>query len=202
MLTVVSTTLVVVVSSLAAYSFARYAFPYRHILLLFVLIPRIIPRAALVVPLYRLWNQLGLLNTYTVLIICYTAAAVPLATWILVGFFKGVPISMEDSARLEGARFPTILLRIVIPMALPGLVSVVVVAGTMSWNEFPFVLSFIQDQEMRTLPYALYLLQDSLGIQNWPVVNSFTMITIMPILVVYLLFQKRVVNSMVSGAIK
>jgi ABC-type glycerol-3-phosphate transport system permease component len=197
-----STLFAVAVSCLAAYGFARYAFPLRHILLVFVLIPRIIPRAALVVPLYQLYNNLGLLNTYTVLLISYTATAVPLSTWILVGFFKGVPISLEESARLDGAGFLTILFRVVLPVAMPGLVTVMIVSGVQAWNEFPFVLSFVNDRALRTLPYGLYVLQDSLGIQDWPVINSFNMLTILPIIFAYLLFQRKVINSLVSGAVK
>lgn len=201
-LAIASTAFALAVSCLAAYAFARYAFPFRHILLLFVLIPRIIPRAALVVPLYQLYNDLGLLNTYTVLLISYTATAVPLSTWILVGFFKGVPVSLEESARLDGAGFLTILFRVVLPVAMPGLVTVMIVSGVQAWNEFPFVLSFVNDRSLRTLPYGLYVLQDSLGIQNWPVINAFNMLTILPIIVAYMIFQRKVINSIVSGAVK
>ena len=201
-LAVGSTLITLVVSTLGAYSFARYAYPFRHILLLFVLVPRIIPRAALVVPLYQLFSRMGILNTYTVLLISYTATAVPMSTWILAGFFKGIPYSLEENARLDGAGLFLILRKIMIPMALPGVIAVIVVAGVQSWNEFPFVLSFTNSAQMRTLPYQLYLLRDALGVQDWSVINAFSMVTIIPVVVVFFIFQKRVISGLVSGAIK
>ena len=201
-LAVGSTLMAITVSTLAAYAFARYAFPFRHLLLLSVLVPRIIPRAALVVPLYGLFANLGILDTYTVLLVSYTATAVPLATWILTGFIKGIPLSLEESARLDGANLFHVLYYIVLPMAWPGLVTVIVVAAVQSWNEFPFVLSFTNDATMRTLPYQLYLLRDSLGIQDWSLINAFSIVTIVPIVTVFLIFQRRVISGLVGGSIK
>lgn len=202
LLAVGSTVIAVTVSTLAAYAFARYAFAFRHLLLLAVLVPRIIPRAALVVPLYGLFANIGILDTYTVLLISYTATAVPLGTWILTGFIKGIPLSLEESARLDGANLLQILYYIVLPMAWPGLVTVIVVAAVQSWNEFPFVLSFTNTSEMRTLPYQLYLLRDSLGIQDWSLINAFSIVTIVPIVTVFLIFQRRVISGLVGGSIK
>jgi ABC-type glycerol-3-phosphate transport system permease component len=154
------------------------------------------------VPLYRLFAAIGILDTYTVLLISYTATAVPMATWILAGFFKDIPISLEESARLDGANLFTILYKIIIPIALPGLITVIIVAAVQSWNEFPFVLAFTNSARMRTLPYQLYLMQDALGIQDWSLINAFSMVTIIPIIFVFLMFQKRVINGLVGGAVK
>ncbi len=201
-LAVGSTLITIVVSTFAGYAFARYMFPLRHILLLAVLVPRILPRAALVVPLYRLFAAINILDTYTVLLISYTATAVPMSTWILAGFFKGIPISLEESARLDGANLMQIMYRIVLPVAIPGMITVVIVAAVQAWNEFPFVLAFTSSARMRTLPYQLYLMQDALGIQDWSLINAFSMVTIVPIVIVFLLFQKRVINGLVGGAVK
>lgn len=197
-----STLMAITVATLAAYAFARYAFPFRHLLLLAVLVPRIIPRAALVVPLYGLFANMGILDTYTVLLVSYTATAVPLATWILTGFIKGIPVSLEESARLDGANLFQVLYFIVLPMAWPGLVTVIVVAAVQSWNEFPFVLSFTNTSAMRTLPYQLYLLRDTLGIQDWSLINAFSIVTIVPIVTVFLIFQRRVISGLVGGSVK
>ncbi len=201
-LAVGSTFITVVVSSLGGYAFARYLFPFRNLLLMMVLVPRILPRAALVVPLYRLFAFLGLLDTYTVLLISYTATAVPMCTWILAGFFKGIPPSLEESAKLDGASFLTILYRIILPVALPGLVSVIVVSAVQSWNEFPFVLAFTNSSSLRTLPYQLFLMQDTMGLQDWSLINAFSIVTILPILIIFVAFQKRVVTGMIGGAVK
>lgn len=201
-LALASTVITVAVSTLAGYSFARFTFPFKHVLLLAILVPRIIPRAALVVPLYRMFSAVGLLDTYTVLIISYAASAIPMSTWILSGFFESIPRSIEESARLDGARLPAIMTRILLPMALPGLITVIIVSTVMAWNEFPFVLAFTTSARMRTLPYQLFLMLDSLGLTDWSLMNAFTMVTVIPIVVVFLIFQRRVVKGLVGGAVK
>lgn len=201
-LALTSTALALFASSLAAYAFARYAFRWRHILLIAILVPRILPRASLIVPLYELVERVGLLDTYAALIITYTATAIPLSTWILIGFFQAVPIELEEAAAIDGATLWQRLWRVVVPIAVPGMVTVSVLALREAWNEFPFVLAFTTGMEKRTLPYQLFLLRDSLGIQDWPLVNAFTILSIVPILVLYLVFERRIVSGLTSGALK
>lgn len=201
-LALTSTALALFASSLAAYAFARYAFRWRNVLLLAILVPRILPRASLIVPLYELVERLGLLDTYVALIVTYTATAVPLSTWILIGFFNAVPVELEEAAAIDGASLWQRLWRIVVPIAIPGMVTVGVLALREAWNEFPFVLAFTTGMEKRTLPYQLFLLRDSMGIQDWPLVNAFTALTILPILVLYLVFERRIVSGLTSGALK
>jgi len=200
--TVVATIVPLVLAILAAYGFARYAFRFRHLLLLAYLIPRIIPRVSLIVPLNDLMSDLGLINTYTVLFITYIASAVPLATWILVGFFGSIPKEIEESATLDGANMWNRLRHVMLPMAWPGVVTAAVLCVREAWNEFSFVLALVNQTDMRTLPYQLYMLKDSMGIQDYAVYNAFTILTVLPLLAVYLLLERRVVDSIVSGAVK
>lgn len=201
-LAVISTFVSVTVSAFAAYAFARFAFRFRHTLLLLILLPRLIPRVSLIVPLYQLLLSLGLMNTRTALIVTYTASAIPLATWILVGFFAALPKDLEEAAAVDGASRFQQLWKIVLPLSVPGLVTVGVLAFRDSWNEFPFVLAFTSGADQRTLPYALFLLSDTVGLQNWPLVNAFALVTIIPILVLYLRFEKHIVSGLTSGAVK
>lgn len=200
--TVVATVVPLVLSILAAYGFARYAFKFRHLLLLMYLVPRIIPRVSLIVPLNDLMTDLGLINTYSVLFITYIASAVPLATWILVGFFGSIPKEVEESATIDGANMWNRLRHVMLPMAWPGVVTAAVLCVREAWNEFSFVLALVNETGMRTLPYQLYMLKDSMGIQDYAVYNAFTILTVLPLLVVYLLLERRVVDSIVSGAVK
>jgi len=186
----------------AAYGFARYLTKWKHILLLFILVPRVIPRISLVIPLYDLIVSVGLLNTYSALIITYTATAIPLGTWILIGFFEAIPKEMEECASLDGASLFTILWKIMVPIAWPGIMTVFILTLREGWNEFPFALAFTTDRTMRTLPYQLFLLRDTLGLEDWSIVSAFTILTIIPILVLFLVFQKHVVKSIMSGAMK
>jgi len=202
LVTAVATVVPLVLSLVAAYAFARYAFRLRHVLLLLFLIPRILPRVALIVPLYDLLHGLGILNSYAGLFLTYIASAVPLATWLLVGFVAGVPRELEESAAIDGASLWVRLRYVVVPVIWPGIVTAAVLCVREAWNEFPFVLAFTNTVEMRTLPYQLYVLEDAMGIQDWAVYNAFTIMTILPLLVLYLLLERRIVSNIVSGALK
>ena len=202
LVTVVATIVPLALSILAAYGFARYAFRFRHVLLLLYLIPRIIPRVSLIVPLNSLMSDLGLINTYWVLFITFTASAIPLSTWILVGFFAAIPKEIEESATMDGANMWNRLRRVILPIAWPGVVTAGVLCIREAWNEFAFVLALINETAMRTLPYQLYMLKDSMGVQDYAVYNAFTVLTVLPLLIVYLLLERRVVESIVSGAVK
>lgn len=202
LVTVVATIVPLAISILAAYGFARYAFRFRHLLLLLYLVPRIIPRVSLIVPLNNLMSDLGLVNTYWVLFITYTASAIPLATWILVGFFGSIPKEIEESATIDGANMWNRLRRVILPIAWPGVVTAGVLCIREAWNEFAFVLALVNETDMRTLPYQLYMLKDSMGVQDYAVYNAFTILTVLPLLIVYLLLERRVVDSIVSGAVK
>ena len=202
MLTAVTTLLTIFVSMWAAYGFAQMRFPFHHTLLLLVLVPRLIPRISLVIPLYRTIVQLGLLNTYAALVITYTVTSIPFAVWILTDVFRSIPREIGESAFMDGANLLRLLWRIMLPIAIPGVVAVVIFTARESWNEFPFVLSFTTSAELRTLPYQLFLFRDTLGIEDWPLINTFAIITILPLLAAYFFFAKHVTSSIVRGAVK
>lgn len=202
LLSVTSMVIAISVSAAAGYGFSRYAFKWRHALLLLVLIPRLVPRVSLVVPLYQVLDQIGLLDTYVGLIIVYSATAVPLSTWILAGFFHGLPREIEEAAEVDGASTFQRFFKIALPLAAPGLLVVAVLAMREAWNEFPFVLAFTSSAEMRTLPYQLFLLRDTLGIPDWSMIQAFTILSIAPLIIVYLAFEKQIVAGLTSGAVK
>ena len=201
-LSVTSVVVAVAFGAIAAYGFTRYAFKWRHLLLLLVLLPRLLPRAGIIIPLYMLFANLRLLNTYTVLILSYAASAVPFATWILVGFFHGVPKELDEAAFIDGAGFWRSLVQVVLPVAMPGLVTAVVISFVMSWNEFPFVLAFTTTPKMRTLPYQLYMFRDTLGVIDWPLINAFSILTMLPILLTYIVFERHIVRGLTGGALR
>jgi len=201
-LTVVTTTLTLLISVWPAYAFARMKFRFQHALLLFILVPRLIPRISVVIPLYRIIVGLGLLNTYTALILTYTVTSLPLAVWILSGVFESIPHEIEESAFIDGANLLQIILRIMLPIASPGVIAVIIFTVRETWNEFPFVLSFTNSSAMRTLPYQLYMLRDTLGTEDWPLINAYAIITVLPILILYFIFAKKVNTGIVKGAIK
>ncbi|MCH8572221.1 carbohydrate ABC transporter permease [Nesterenkonia sp. AY15] len=199
---VTSTVLAVAVSSVAAYGFARYAFKWRHTLLLFILIPRLVPRVSLIVPLYEMLTATGLLNTYAALIIIYAGTAIPLATWIMMGFVQAVPREIDEAGKIDGASTWQTFTKLVLPLTIPGLLTITVLSFREAWNEFPFVLALTTGPELRTLPYGLYMALDSTGIQDWSYIQAFTMLSIIPIILLYIRFEKHVVAGLSQGAVK
>ena len=201
-LTVVTTLLTLFISFWAAYAFARMRFHLQHILLLAVLVPRLIPRISVVIPLYRIIVSMGMLNTYTALLVTYTVTSIPFAVWILTNVFQSIPREIEESAFIDGAKLWQTMLHIMIPIATPGILAVVIFTVRETWNEFPFVLSFTTSAALRTLPYQLFLFRDTLGIENWPLINTFAIITVLPILIAYFIFAKQVTTGIIQGAVK
>lgn len=201
-LTIITTILTLFMSFWAAYAFARIRFPFRHVLLLAVLVPRLIPRISVVVPLYRIIVSVGILNTYTALILTYTVTSIPFAVWILTNIFQSIPREIEESAFIDGARLGQTMVKIMLPVAAPGVLAVIIFTVRETWNEFPFVLSFTTSAKLRTLPYQLFLFRDTLGIENWPLINTFAVITVLPILFIYFIFAGRVTTGIVQGAVK
>lgn len=201
-LTVITTVLTLAISVWSAYAFARMKFPLQHVLILFVLVPRLIPRISVVVPLYRIIVSFGLLNTYTALILTYTVTSIPFAVWILANVFQSIPREIEESAYMDGAKLWQTMAKIMVPIAMPGVLAVIIFTVRETWNEFPFVLSFTTSSELRTLPYQLFLFRDTLGIEDWPLINAFAIVTVIPILVAYFIFAKQVTTGIIQGAVK
>lgn len=199
---IVSTVLAVSLSTLAAYGFARYAFRWRHILLLLILVPRLVPRVSLIVPVYEIINGLGLINTHLALIIMYTGAATPLATWIMIGFIGAIPKELDEAARVDGANAFQVFLRIVVPLSIPGILTITVMAFRDSWNEFAFALALTTSPEVRTLPYQLFLFKDAVSVVDYGLIQAFTVLTIIPILIIYIRLEKYVVSGLTAGAVK
>ena len=186
----------------AAYAFARWNFRGRHLLLLFTLIPRLVPSLGMLVPLYRLAVALGMLDKRSTLIIVYTGMLLPLAVWLLVGFFQQVPRELEEAASVDGASLGRRLRYIVMPLAVPALITIGVLAFREAWNEFTLVLVLTSTPGKRTLPNELYLMQGIEGIKNFPAEAAFDLLTVIPFILVYTRIEKYVVQGITTGSVK
>jgi ABC-type glycerol-3-phosphate transport system permease component len=186
----------------AAYAFARFNFRGRHLLLLFTLIPRLIPSLGLMVPLYRIAIWLGALDRMLTLIVAFTGTLLPLAVWLLVGFFQQIPRDLEEAANVDGASTWSRLRLIVMPLAFPALLTIGLLAFREAWNEFSLVLALTRTPGNRTLPYELFLMQDATGLANYPAEAAFALLTLLPFLFVYLRIERYVVSGITSGAVK
>jgi len=195
-----TTLLSILIGVPAAYAFARFRFRGRHLLLLFTLLPRLVPSLGLMVPIYRLAVATGMLDKRITLIIVYTGMLLPLAVWLMVGFFQQIPREIEEAANVDGATLWGRLRYIVAPLAAPAMITIGVLAFREAWNEFTLVLVLTSTPGKRTLPYELYLMQGVEGIANFPGEAAFTLLTVLPFVLVYTRIEKYVVAGLVTGS--
>jgi ABC-type glycerol-3-phosphate transport system permease component len=186
----------------AAYAFARFRFRGRHLLLLFLLLPRLVPSLGLMVPLYRLAAATGMLDKRLTLITVYSGMLLPLAVWLMVGFFQQIPRDIEEAANVDGATLWDRLRYIVMPLAAPALITVVVLAFREAWNEFTLVLVLTSTPGNRTLPFELFMLQTGEGVANFPGEAAFALITVLPFILVYTRIERYVVAGLTAGSSK
>lgn len=191
--------LTIILAVPAAYAFARMRFPGRHLILLFVLLPRLVPDVGTMVPLYKMAAAVGMIDNPLSLIIAYSGSLLPLAVWLMAGFFQQVPREIEESASVDGASLLQRIRYLVLPLAAPAIITVVVLAFREAWNEFTLVLVLSSTAEGRTLPYALFLLGHG-GISNYPASAAFALITIIPFVLVYTRIERHVMAGISFGS--
>ena len=185
----------------SAYAFARFRFRGRHLLLLLMLLPRLVPSVGIMLPLYQLAAAAGMIDKRLTLVIVYSGMLLPLAVWLMVGFFQAIPQEIEEAASVDGATMWQRLRLIVLPLTLPALVTIAVLAFREAWNEFQLVLVLTTSADKRTLPYELYATQ-GLGLSDLPMESAFAILTILPLILVYVRLERYVVQGIVSGAVK
>jgi ABC-type glycerol-3-phosphate transport system permease component len=185
----------------SAYAFARFRFRGRHLLLLLMLLPRLVPSVGIMLPLYKLAAEAGMIDKRLTLVIVYSGMLLPLAVWLMVGFFQAIPQEIEEAANVDGATMWQRLRHVVLPLTIPALVTIAVLAFREAWNEFQLVLVLTTSTDKRTLPYELYATQ-GLGLADLPMESAFALLTIVPLVLVYVRLERYVVQGMVSGAVK
>jgi multiple sugar transport system permease protein len=197
---VTTTVISLTVGSFAAYGFTRFRFPGSDVLPLFYLVVRMLPRFVLVIPLYIVMRELGLLNTRQALIIAYTTFSLPFVIWMMIGFFKEIPIELEEAAMVDGCNRFHVLWRVVLPLAAPGLAATSIFAFLLGWNEFLFSL-VLAGRDSRTLPNIATSFTSDRGVE-WGLVMATGSLVLLPVIALALLVQKHIVRGMTLGAVK
>jgi multiple sugar transport system permease protein len=199
----VTTLLGVVVGSFAAYALARLKMRFKFILLGVVLSISTFPQIAIAAPLFRLWSDIGLYNTLIGLVLPYLTFALPLSIYILVSFFREIPKDLEEAALVDGATNFQAFVRVIVPLAAPGLATTAILAFIAAWNEFLLAVTLTSSREARTVPVAISQFTGSsqfevpLGTQS-----AASVVISIPLIVLVLLFQKRIVAGLTAGAVK
>lgn len=197
-----ATTLIALfISALGAYGVVRF-FPRFGKLMTRVLITTyMFPPILLAVPYAIIVGKLGLMNNRATLVVVYLSFSVPYALWLLVGFFKTVPIDIEESARVDGANKLQVFLRVVLPIVAPGIVAVAIYTFINVWNEFLYSLIMINSSNKMTVAVALRSLTGQ-EVLDWGVMMAASAIVVVPSVIFFMLIQKRIAGGLAAGAVK
>jgi ABC-type glycerol-3-phosphate transport system permease component len=196
-----TTAVAIPIAALCAYALARLPMRGRSAILALILAVSMFPQISIVPPLYLWLRTLGLLNSYPGLVLPYLTFSTPLAVWILTGFFRQLPRDLEEAAMLDGASRLRALRDVVLPLAAPGLASAAILTFLYSWNEFLFALSFTLGPERHTVPVAITLFRGRYQVP-WGQILAAAAIATVPVALIVLAFQRRIVSGLTAGATK
>ena len=197
----VTTILSVIVAVPAAYAFSRFTFPGRKFLFFAVLLRNMFPAVIFLVPLFILMRLLGLVNTHGSLILTYLTFGLPLAIWLLKGFYDNIPVQLEQAARIDGAtRFQAFFL-IVMPLSTPGIIATSIYSFIGAWNEYIYAYTFLTRHDQMTLPVGIQRFFSE-NATDWPGLMAATFMMSIPVVVLFLVLQRYFVRALTEGAVK
>jgi multiple sugar transport system permease protein len=199
----IATLLAVILGSMAAYAVARLRFPGKGLLVGAALLIAVFPPISLVSPLFNLWRQLGLFDTWPGLIIPYLTFSLPLAIYTLSAFFREIPWSLERAAQVDGATPLQAFVQVIAPLAAPGMVTTAILVFIFCWNDFLFAISLTSTNNSRTVPAAIAFFSGASQFET-PVgsIAAAGVVITIPIILFVFFFQRRIVAGLTSGAVK
>jgi multiple sugar transport system permease protein len=199
----ITTVIAVVVGGMAAYAVARLAFPGKRLLVGVALLIAMFPQISLVTPIFNLWRSIGLFNTWPGLIIPYITFALPLAIYTLSAFFREIPWDLEKAAKMDGATPAQAFRKVIAPLAAPGIVTAAILVFIFAWNDLLLALSLTATQRAITAPVAIANFTGSSQFEE-PTgsIAAGAMVITIPIIIFVLIFQRRIVAGLTSGAVK
>jgi multiple sugar transport system permease protein len=198
-----TTTIALVIGSFAAYALARLRFPMKFLLLAVILSITTFPPIAIAAPVFKLWTDLGLYNTYLGLILPDLTFTLPLTIYILTSFFRDIPRELEEAALVDGATYFQSFRKVVLPLAAPGLVTAGLLAFIFVWNEFLFAITLTSSASVRPVPAAIAFFTGSSQFEiPLGTISAASVVVTVPLIVLVLIFQKRIVAGLTAGAVK
>ncbi len=199
----IATFLGVLLATTAAYAIARLDFPGKRLILTTALGVAVFPVISIVTPLFNLWRTIGLYNTWPGLIIPYLSLTLPLAIWVLSAFFKQIPWEMEQAAQVDGATTWQAFRKVVVPLAMPGVFTTAIITFFTVWNDFVYSSSLTSTSKSQTVPAALAnFTGSSQFVQPTGAISAAAVIVTIPVVLLVLVFQKRIVSGLTAGAVK
>lgn len=191
----------IVIGVPAAYSFARLKFRFRNILFMLVLFITVFPGIFIISPLFNFLRSIGAIDTYTALVLPYVSYFTPLVVWILTGFFQTIHPSIEEVAIMDGCGWFKMIMKIFLPLSRPSIITVGIIAFTLSWNEFLFALIFTSSDSAKTIPVAMSKFQGVHAL-DWGQTTAAAIIATIPIVLISVVLQKYIISGLTAGAVK
>jgi multiple sugar transport system permease protein len=201
LITIGTTIVTIGVALHVAYAVTRYRFRLRRPFLLLLLCAMMMPGVANLVPIFLLANEVGMLDTYTLLIIVYSVWLLPTAVWILADYFRSIPDSLDKAALVDGYSRWYAFYRICVPLSRPGQAAAAIMIFVFVWNEFIIALTLLSSDDKRPVQVGLHYYLTVLGIE-WGEFTAAVVLTLLPVIVLFILFQRSFVSGMTSGAMK
>ncbi len=199
--TTVTVAICLLTGTIASYAFARFRFPGRMPLMMGYLVVRMFPAVMMIIPLFVVMRQVGLLDSRLGLAIAYTSFLLPLFVWMMKGFFDAAPKELESAARIDGSTRLGAMVRIVMPIARNGVLATCIFVAIAAWNEFLFALMLTTSQGSRTWPVGLQLMVGEFQLP-WGMLAAGGIISILPVIVLFALIQRAMVAGIAAGAVK
>ncbi|MGH2603142.1 MAG: carbohydrate ABC transporter permease [Dehalococcoidia bacterium] len=192
---------VVLLSSMMAYAFARFDFPGKTVLFYALIAALMIPGMMLILPQFLLARDLGLIDSRLGLVLFYVGSQLAFITFLLRGFFQSVPRELEEAMRLDGAGAWRIYWLLMLPLSRPALATAGIFTFLLAWDEFAWALTIINDPDKRTLPLAIALFQGQHA-TSWGLVFAASVISVLPVIIIFVIFQRHFVSGLRAGALK
>lgn len=189
------------ISAAAAFALSRLHFRWQRALMIVIAVGAMVPVQVAIAPLFQVVLSMNLLSTHIGLILPYIAFGLPYQTFILYGFFRQIPVELDESARLDGAGNWRLFVQIILPLAKPALAALFILDFVATWNEYSIALALLQSSESWTIPLSIQGFQSQFTSAYGPL-NAFTIMSVIPVLIVYLMFQRYFVQGAFSGAVK
>ncbi len=197
-----TTALVIVVGVAGAYGLVRFRFPGRALVANLVLFTYMLPAVVLLLPLYLMISRLGLANSLAGLVLAHSTFALPFALWLLRSFIAGIPIELEQAAMIDGASRLAAFVEVVLPQALPGIISTALFSFILSWNEYLYALVFINQDERKTLPPGVLTMLNQNQNVEWALLMAASVLMAVPVLVCFAFLQKHLTRGFGAGGVK
>ena len=199
--TVLSVGLIIIMAFTAAYVLSRYKFKGRNFIYNYFIIGMLIPIHALLVPMYVQFKQAGLTNHWYTLLLPYIAFGLPISIMLIESYTSAVPKELEEAAAIDGSGFFMTIFKIIFPLTGPILATVAIIQFFAVWNEFSFALILVSKETLRTVPVGLTMFKGAYTI-DYPRMMAGILVTMFPVMLLYFIFSRRIIESMVAGAVK